>query len=487
MCVLLACCLLLAVNSQGQTFTLLEDFNVTNGSSPEWITFAQGTDGNIYGTPTFGGASGEGLVFKLTPDGTFTTVHNFDGADGWGPTGQLLLTTAGSFYGITMWGGSTGCGGSGCGTIFKMTAKGKVKTLHSFSGPDGEGPLMGLVQGSDGDFYGTTGNGGDGAGCPYGNGCGAIFKMSAAGKLTTIYSFCSQLNCPDGQWPDGFILGSDGDFYGVTSGGGANDGGTVFKISPQGALTTLYSFCAQAHCADGGDPTSSLVQGADGNFYGTTEQGGNIFDGGTVFRITPAGELTTLYSFCSQSNCPDGAAPASGPLVQAADGNFYGVTETGGSIFACYGYGCGTVFKITPAGTLTTLHSFDYTDGLWPFGGLFQATNGKFYGTTNSGGINNDCVQQYSWGCGTAFSVDVGLAPFVQTQPTFGKAKKKVIILGNNLTGATSVSFNGTTAAFKVVSSTEITATVPKGATTGYVTVTTPGGTLTSNVQFRIP
>ena len=194
-----------------------------------------------------------------------------------------------------------------------------------------------------------------------------------------------------------------------------------------------------------------------------------------MFKITPAGTLTTLYSFCSEAYCSDGAYPsASQPLARGTDGNFYGTTFMGGTGSA------GTLFEVTPEGTLTTLHSFCYSiscrDGAGPDAGLMQATDGNFYGTASQGGL----------GSGTAFSLSVGLGPFVETVPTAGKVGTKVIILGNNLKGTTSVAFNGTEAKFEVVSDTEITTSVPGGATTGYVTVTTPKRKLQSNVVFRV-
>jgi uncharacterized repeat protein (TIGR03803 family) len=221
-----------------------------------------------------------------------------------------------------------------------------------------------------------------------------------------------------------------------------------------------------------------LVQATDGNFHGTTSQGG-ANNSGTVFKITPGGKLTTLHSFCSQTGCADGQF-LYGELVQATDGNFYGTTYQGGDASCLPPYGCGTIFKVTPGGTLTTLHTFVYDniEGANPQAGMVQGTDGNLYGTTvtGSGGGN----------FGTVFSLSVGLAPFVETRPTSGKVGANVIVLGTNLTGATSVSFNGTAATFQVVSASEITATVPAGATTGAVKVTTPTGTLSSNVGFRV-
>jgi len=198
--------------------------------------------------------------------------------------------------------------------------------------------------------------------------------------------------------------------------------------------------------------------------------------------MTPEGALTTLYSFCSQSRCADGANPVAG-LVQGTDGNFYGTTIVGGT-GPCPGMltpGCGTVFRITPQGALTTVHSFEGTDGTAPAGGLMQATSGLFYGTASMGGLN-DCA----FGCGTLFSIDMGLGPFVTFVQAAGKVGRTGGILGQGFTGTTSVSLNGIPASFTVVSDTFIKAAVPAGATTGYVTVNTPSGPLTSNVPFRV-
>ena len=215
------------------------------------------------------------------------------------------------------------------------------------------------------------------------------------------------------------------------------------------------------------------MQAIDGNFYGTTKIGGGI-GGGTIFKITPAGALTTLYSFCSQPNCADGDDPMGG-VIQATDGNFYGAAAKGGED------NDGTVFEITPDGTLTTLHAFHGNDGALPFGGLAQGTNGTFYGVTDEGG--SACTP---FGCGTVFSLDMGLGPFVTFVRAAGKIGQTGGILGQGFTGTTSVSINEVPASFTVVSDTLIKAIVPPGATTGYVTVVTPSATLTSNVPFHV-
>ena len=350
-----------------------------------------------------------------------TTLYTFCAqsgcTDGANPLGGLVQGSDGNFYGTTGDGGAgvycNSVNPPGCGTVFKITPSGALTTLYSFCSQtgcaDGDGPDAGLVQGTDGNFYGTTNGGGS---CTTTDVCGTIFKITPSGALTTLYSFCAESGCADGDGPvAGLFQGTDGNFYGTTSGGGAGSYcplgtcGTVFKITPAAALTTLYSFCSQTGCADGYEPVAGLVQGTDGNFYGTTYCGGTGLSNppcsngsGTVFRISPNGTLTTLYSFCSQSGCTDGQGPSAG-LVQGSDGNFYGTTAQGGANEYNGKYG-GTVFKITPSGVLTTLYSFcsqsGCTDGQFPQAGLIQATDGNFYGTAEIGGAN---------GLGTAFRI----------------------------------------------------------------------------------
>jgi uncharacterized repeat protein (TIGR03803 family) len=468
-----------AIASPASTFTTLHRFDNTDGANPNpsaWL--AQATNGNFYGTTVGGGAifPGDGTVFKITPGGTLTTLYSFCSQSGCidGLNPQMLIQAAnGNFYGTTASGGANGTGG----TIFKITPGGTLTTLYSFCAevgcPDGAYPSA-LVQATNGDFYGITPRKG-----PFD--AGTIFKITPSGTLTTVHGFCSQTDCADGAFPAGLIQATDGDFYGLTEEDGAFGHGTVFKITASGTLTTLYSFCPLSTCLNGGPDfgTAGLVQASNGDFYGTTGQfGANGF--GTVFRITPSGTLKTIYSFCAQAGCPDGFSPSG--LVQGSDGNLYGSTSEGGA------NGYGTIFKITPAGTLTTLYSFICSASGCPNGQgalpswLIQDTNGAFYGTTSAGGLNS-CDGD---GCGTVFSLSVGLAPFVETKTTSGKVGAAVEILGTKLTGATSVTFNGTAAVFTVVSGSLIMSTVPTGASTGFVTVTTPSGRLTSNQQFRV-
>jgi uncharacterized repeat protein (TIGR03803 family) len=466
-CLAFVVCAAMAVSSPAQTFDSLLGFDGTDGKTPHGLM--QGTDGNFYGTTEAVGAHLYGTVYKITPQGDLTTLYSFcaktNCVDGAYPINGLVQGTDGNFYGTTSEGGTVGDG-----TVFKITPTGTLTTLYSFcvqaNCADGNEPLTTLIQASNGNFYGTT--------------LTTIFEITPSGKLTTIYTFCTKAGCPDGTQPvGGLVQGSNGNLYGTTAYGGtstacSNGCGTVFEVTPAGKLTTLYGFCAETNCADGETPETTLLQGTNGNFYGTTETGGSKF-GGTVFEITSAGKLTTLYNFCSQSNCPDGENPYDGPLTQAADGNFYGTTTAGGAELSG-----GTIFKMTPAGRLTTLYSFcsqsDCTDGYSPTS-LLQDTSGTFYGTTLYGGANGE---------GSVFSLSVGFGPFVENRPSVGSVGSKVTILGNNLSGSTSVSFNGTAATFTVVSETEITATVPSGATSGNIEVATPSGTLKSNVPFRV-
>jgi uncharacterized repeat protein (TIGR03803 family) len=403
-------CFATANSLPAQTLTTLHAFAgyPTDGASP-YAGLVQATDGNFYGTTYAGGTSGNcqggcGTVFRITPAGTLTTLHSFDWYDGASPTGALVQGNDGNFYGTTYGGGAD----PHYGTVFKITPAGALTTLYSFCAQancaDGAMPYAGLVRAPDGNFYGTTLGGGSNNGCSLGSGsCGTVFKITPGGTLTTLYSFCAQHGCADGGNPyAGLVQASDGNFYGTTFGRGVNGYGTVFKITPAGALTSLYSFCSQMNCADGEYPQAGLVQATDGNFYGTTPEGGGgvYHQGGTVFKITSSGTLTTLYNFCSLPACADGADSLAA-LLQGTDGNFYGTT-IGGGAYCTANSGCGTVFKITPSGSLTTLHSFDDTDdGKAPFARLVHATDGNFYGTT-AFGANPACTTGLH-GCGTVF------------------------------------------------------------------------------------
>lgn len=340
---------------------------------------------------------------------TFNTLFSFDGTNGAGPEAGLVQATNGNFYGTTYGGGAY----NGNGTAFGITPSGTPTFLYSFceqeqgTCPDGATPVGGLIQATNGELYGTTSEGG-----VYGD--GTIFKITLRGKLTTIYSFKGT----DGASPQAALIqATDGDLYGTTIGGGAYRGGTVFKINLSGKkLTTLYSFCKQTNCTDGAQPYAGLIQATDGNFYGTTLSGGlnatpscNGGSGGcgTVFKITPHGHLTTMHRFCSDASCADGASPYGG-LVQATNGYLYGTTWWNG-----LGGGAGTIFQIATAApyALTPWYQFcsqpECADGGDPYAGLIQATDGNLYGTTQSGGAG------YAYGGlnngGTIFSIDTAV------------------------------------------------------------------------------
>lgn len=471
-------------------FTSLLSFDSANGFDPE-TPLVQGLDGSLYGTTYQGGAynyegtcsAGCGTVFKTTTEGVLTTLYNFCAfqngldacTDGWGPHG-LVLGTDGNFYDTTESGGSATA--VSIGTIFKLMPGGSRTQLFAFKEFGGckqdvecygVYPLAGLVEASDKNLYGTAVDGGTGGG-------GVVLRVNPMEPPppTVLYNF----SFPDVNPSAPLIQGTDGNLYGTSTDVGMLNSftGAVFRLTLEGGFTTLYNFCSQPNCADGSRPYSPVVQATNGNFYGTTSAGGSTYDkAGTIFELTPTGVLSTLHTFCVQSPCSDGEFPVGG-LVQGTDGNLYGVAPYGGVRDQ------GVIFRITTGGAFTVLHNFDGSDGQFPDGGLMQATNGLFYGTTTVGGSAGGCLGE---GCGTVFSFDVGLAPFVAFVLPSGKIGDSAEILGQGFTGTTSVTFNGVPSEhFEVVSDTYLTATVPVGTTTGSVTVATPNGTLKSNKSF---
>jgi uncharacterized repeat protein (TIGR03803 family) len=328
------------LNPLSGTLTTLYNFcsasGCTDGEYPEAPALIQATNGNLYGTTEAGGVNNAGTIFQITPSGTVTTLYSFCPLhvcpNGEYP-GALVQATIGRFYVTRFYGTTYGGGPSGDGTVFIFTSNGTFKTIHSFDGTDGIIP-QGLLQATNGNFYGTTAEG-----AAYG--AGTVFEMTANGTLTTLHNFCSEGNCTDGGDPLGGLLqATNGNFYGTTAEGGLSGhdyGGTVFEITPNGALTTLYKFCSEANCADGAIPEAALLQATNGNFYGTTAG-----IPGTVFRITPKGVMTTLHRFCSQNHCADGNQPQASLIQASSNGMLYGTTSTGGA------YHVGTVFEITP-------------------------------------------------------------------------------------------------------------------------------------------
>jgi uncharacterized repeat protein (TIGR03803 family) len=342
-------------------------------------------DGQIYGTTNSGGTYGSaGTVFRVSQGGSLTTVANlYSTGNGFGggsaPQSRLVQAGDGNFYGTTNDGGTT----SNFGTVFRLTPDGQVTVLVRFNStgtPRGADPSCGLTLGPDGSLYGVTQGGGSSS-------LGTVFKVTTSGVLSTLVNFTGTTGTALGSSPRAsLVLASDGNFYGTTATGGSGGFGTIFRLTPAGALTTLVQFTGTAGTFPGATPTASLIQGADGHLYGTTATGGaNNF--GTVFQVTLGAGFTSLVSFSGTTGSALGSSPK-GALAQLADGTLYGTTQTGGL------NNLGTVFSITPAGLLTTLISFSGTTGTLlgssPQGELVEGTDGALYGTTNGGGLNNN-------------------------------------------------------------------------------------------------
>lgn len=432
--------------------TTLAVFDTRNGAGP--LSLIQGSDGAFYGITSQGGVHNGGSVFKVTNSGMLTTLYSFcaqsNCTDGAFPTGSIEGTD-GFFYGTTLEGGNV----SGSGNVFKITKAGGLTTLYNFCAQqncaDGENPNP-LVQGADGAFYGTTQIGGT-------KGAGTAFKITSGGVFTTLHTFTGS----DGAAPAfAMIQANDGNFYGITAGGSSTGSITVFKLTPQGTVTTLHTFCNKPICPDPGN----LIQAADGNLYGTRilYKKGAVSGDPIIFKLTLEGVLTTYYSFCSPSEVCNYSVLG---LIQGSDGAFYGITDNDS----------GTIFNLSQSREFKVIDTFDGANGYGPTA-LIQGTNGRLYGTTL--GSASDGIG------GTVFRQAVGLEPFVVLQGTLGAVGAVVNILGNNLEGTTSVSFDGVSATFTVISGSEIQATIPDGATTGPVVVTTPGGLLTSSVVFTV-
>jgi uncharacterized repeat protein (TIGR03803 family) len=444
----------LAVCAPAQTVMFLADFNGTNGNSPNGLV--QGTDGNFYGTTFAGGAFGSGEIFRVTPSGQITTIYSFIcNAQSCVDDPYLLVPGGdGNLYGITLSGGS-----KVGGTFYKVTLGGKFTVLHEFCSQsdcvDGKTP-NGLFLGFDGNFYGATSSGGE-------TNNGVFFRISPTGESKVLHSFCLLSDCQDGGFPLAAIQGRDGNFYGTTAEGGTQLGGVIYKLTPDGTFEVIHNFCINGNCPDGG-VIQPLVEDVKGNFFGITS-GGGAHGSGAVFELTAEHHFKTLHSF---NLALEGGEPNAG-LVLANDGNLYGVNLFGK-------FGDGTAFEVTPEGKFTLLYTFQTNDTA-PYVPLFQGTDGLLYGTTDPFSAPSN---------GSVFALSNNLSPLIETVPTGGKVGKRILILGNGLTGTTSVTFNGKSAAFHVVSGTEITATVPAGATTGTVSVVTPTGTLNSNPQFVV-
>ena len=365
----------------GVTFTTLASFNgQQNGAYPAG-ELLQARDGNFYGTTIQGGDSDYGTVFKVNPDWTVSSLFSFNSNNGAYPRSGLAQSLSGelSFYATTTEGGA-----NGLGTVFKILADGNFTPLFSFNGTNGANPQSGLTWSSSGSLLGVTYSGGTNNWPPA---YGTVFEVTTGGELTSLVSF----DGPNGLGPYGALVqGPDGNYYGTTQFGGSESLGTVFRITPAGVFTSLASF----HGTNGARPCSRLAVGNDGNLYGTAYTGG-LSNLGTIFRMSTSGDLTTVFSFAGTN----GSNPFDGLTFVEAEGAFYGTTSSGGGPT---GEGVGTVFRLTPDGTLTTLVAFEGSNGAFPVAGLTRGTDGNLYSTTQKGGAN---------GMGTLFRLAITSAP----------------------------------------------------------------------------
>jgi uncharacterized repeat protein (TIGR03803 family) len=340
-----------------------------DGSNP-WAALVEDTAGNLYGTTFGGGVNNAGTVFKLAPDNTETVLHSFcsNCSDGYDPRGDLIIDGSGNLYGTTQYGGDA----NGQGTVFKLAQDGTESILHAFTGAPGDGqyPFGGLIADKAGNLYGTTSTGGA-------DNTGTLFKLAPNGTESVLYSF---KELPDGSGPVGdLIMDKAGNLYGTTPSGGANNSGTLFIWAPKGGYKVLHSFTGAP--GDGAQANPSLIIDRAGNLYGTTYAGG-ANSAGTIFKMTPNFAVTLLHSFCSQANCADGMFPTAG-LVMDKAGILYGTTSGGGANRE------GTVFQLAPDGAETTLHSLcqdKCKDGALPLASLILDKRGNLYGTTLEGG-----------------------------------------------------------------------------------------------------
>jgi uncharacterized repeat protein (TIGR03803 family) len=434
------------VRAAGGAVTTMHAFAAMEGGLPTRLV--QASDGNYYGTAATGGAiSGNsgisfGSVFQLTPSGSLTVLHSFSGSDGSGPS-ALVIGPDGELYGTTQTGGA-----NNAGTAFKITLSGVFTTLYSFqqSLAGGEASPGRLTPGNDGNFYGITMYGGD-------NSCGSIFQITPSGAVTTLYSFLSDSGASSGT--DGLVLATDGSFYGAT-------GHFLFKITTGGVMTPLHTFTD----SEGSPTTAELVQGTDGTFYGTTELGG-VSGAGSVFSFSPTGGLKTLYSF----SATQGAVSAQpGGLADGGDGSFYGTLQFGGQAQCA----CGAIFKITPAGTLSMLYNFDGTSaGSNPVGTLMRGSDGYFYGTTQ------DTIYR--------FDSTVPPPPVISIA-----ASPNVITVGHSTTltwsatNATSCTASGAWIEAIATSGTESLSPTSIGPNTFTLTCTGTGGSVTASAVLNV-
>lgn len=448
---LVAAGLLTTVSAQtpsSPVFSAVADVPNTPGIiNPGTARIVQGWNGQIYSGD---GNWGDGVLFSVTTGGVFSTVYPVNGYDG----SFAALGSDGNIY------GGDWNGGTGCGQLFQITPAGVENVIHTFSNTDGCFPNSAMVQAPNGTFYGTTANSSNG-------GYGVVYSITPSGTFNVVRAFSGS----NGTVPTGVAFGSDGNLYGGTHQGGTNNAGVLYRLTPAGAYTVLYNLCSLTNCGDGSDVAIPLTPASDGNLYGFAFRGGPN-NHGAIFKLTIGGKFTVINSVPTVST-----APATG-MVQGTDGKLYSVHAQGSA------GDNGAIFSLTTTGTATVLYQFcqqtNCADGQNPVS-LVQDTDGKFYGLTTRGGGT-----QCGGGCGVFFSLDVGLKSFLTLSSTSGKVGSQVGILGNGFTSSSVVKFNGVTAAYTLGDVGFITATVPAGASSGYVTVTTGSTTLTSSAKYVV-
>jgi uncharacterized repeat protein (TIGR03803 family) len=351
--------------AQGQTLKVLYNFAGASDGGDPYATLIRDAAGNLYSTVGYGGTYFAGAVFKVTPGGAETVLYSFTGgADGAQPIAPVIRDGAGNLYGTTTMGGS-----ANAGVVFKVDSTGSETVLHNFTGgTDGLTPVGGLLRDKAGNLYGATSQGGT-------SNDGVVFKINARGKETILHTFTGGAN--DGKYPTytSLLMDVQGTLYGDTEEGGTADGGIVYKLSKTVKLTILHSF--QGGTTDGCNVLGTPFMDKDGTIYGTTSSCGTS-SLGTVWKLTKNGKETVLHSFAGGAS--DGEYPLSGVIVDA-NGDLYGTTSTGGSS------NVGTIYKVSKAGKETVLHSFNGTDGKFPYGSVVQNSAGTLLiGAAQNGG-----------------------------------------------------------------------------------------------------
>lgn len=455
----LACALLIAMMSaplRSQTYQDLYDFDCNTGACNPFDSgqLTQGADGNLYGTTTDDNTNNFGTIFMVTPSGTHMQLFQFNGSNGARPVAGLTLASDGNFY------GTTSAGGKGYGTVFRFTPPSTLTVLHVFNFTDGSNPESAPVQAKDGNLYGAT--------YP-----GTTYRITLpAGTFKQLPH-----NTP-GFTIDPLLLASDGNLYGTTFNGGPGGSGpgTVFQMTTAGAIKVIHNFTDTG--SDGGFPDSPLTQGADGNLYGTTAEGGTN-NSGEIFKLTLAGSFTMLHSFDVYTGSfgvnNDGGGPVAG-LLFASDGNLYGANSLGGA------FGNGTLFRATTGGAFTKLYDFGtgLESGPQPLATLMEHTNGIYYGAAD-GSANSGSGNIYSL-------IPQGSIQILKVAgPVWVKPGDPVEILGNNLNEISTIAFAGVQAQFQPGSDTYFVAQVPFLAVDGLITATyLSGEQIESQMAMRI-